>query len=161
METTYPGKGSTGHLNKNSLIQKPQLKCFSSAVNRARIPMACGKTENLLVSGRPRHFSETFMLSWRCPRPLPYASHGDDAWAMEHPKNENRHCLCRLGWSGAISNYFPCDSLEFMLDTIFFMCLQKRLIKLWVVSISLERRRTFVLLCKCYPTVLAIGGRGK
>lgn len=105
METTYPGTGRAGHLN--SLIQKPQLKGFSGAVNRAWIPLVCGETENLLVSGRPRHFSETFTLSWRCPSPLPYPSHDDDAWVVEHPKNENRHCLCRIGMVWGYSKLFP------------------------------------------------------
>jgi len=69
-------------------------------MNKAWILVVCSKaeTENLLVPGRSRHFSETFMLSSRGPSPLPHPRPWDDAWGVEQPTNENKHYLCRDGF---------------------------------------------------------------
>lgn len=87
-----------------------------------------------------------------------------DAWATEHPENENGDCLCRIGMVWGCTKQFPMWLLGVHVWYNIFgacKCASASQFQLWVASISLERRRTFVLLCKCYPTVLAIGWRGE
>lgn len=85
--------------SRKLIAPKALVKSFFSAVNRAWMLTVYSKTEteNLLVSGRSRHSSETYMLSWRCPSPLPHSHPGNDAWGVEQSTDENRHCLCRDG----------------------------------------------------------------
>lgn len=124
------------------------FKCCEQGIHES---MAYTKTENLLVSGRHRHLSENFALSWRCPRVM-LGSRAPQKleWGLPVQDWDGLGLYQTISWSSCLIQYFWCAC----------KCASASQFQLWVASISLERR-TFVLLCKCYPTVLAIGWRGE